>query len=55
MFFGENESQLLWGELIYNFEVEYTNERIEGLDESFMFQVKPGILRPDIKFVHQML
>ena len=55
VFFGENESQLLWGDLIYNFEVEYTNERIEGLDESFMFQVKPGILRPDIKFVHQML
>ena len=55
VFFGENEAQLLWGELNYNFEVEYTNEKIAGLDDSFMFQVKPGIIRPELNFNHEML
>jgi len=55
VFFGENESHLLWGELIFNFEVEYTNESIAGLDDSFMFQVKPGIIRPELNFKHEML
>lgn len=55
VFFGENEAELMWGELIYNFEIKYTNETIEGFDKNFMFQHKPGIIRPNLKFVHKML
>ena len=33
VFFGENEAYLMWGDLVYNFEVEYTNEKINGVDD----------------------
>lgn len=55
VFFGENEAHLIWGELIYNFEIEYTNETIVGLDENFIIQHKLGIIRPNLNFVHKML
>lgn len=54
VFFGENEAHLAWGELIYNFEVEYTNELITGLSDT-MIQVKPGVIRPFINFDYKFI
>ncbi len=50
IWFGENEAHLLWGELTYMFEVEFTNEIVGD----FTFGLKPGIIRPDICFQHEM-
>ncbi|MBR1564499.1 MAG: ATP-binding cassette domain-containing protein [Paludibacteraceae bacterium] len=49
--FGENEAHLLWGELIYNFEVEFTKEVVGNL----ILGQKPGIVRPELKMKHEML
>lgn len=54
IFFGANEAYQLWGDLIYNFEIEYTNEKILGMDDA-LFQVKPGVVRPELKFKHKMI
>ncbi len=53
IFFGENESHLLWGNLTYMFEVEYTNESVG--DSNLVIQQKPGIIRPKLDFRHTVL
>ena len=55
VFFGENEAYLMWGDLVYNFEVEYTNEKINGVDDNMLFQIKPGVIRPELNFCHEMV
>ena len=54
VFFGENEAHLLWGELNYNFEVEYTKETVIGMEDA-IFDKKPGIIRPELNMKHEML
>ena len=54
VFFGENEAHLLWGELNYKFEVEYTQEKVIGMDDA-IFDKKPGIIRPELNMKHEML
>lgn len=49
--FGENEAYKLWEELKYSFEVKFTKE--EAVPGMFCGQ-KPGIIRPDIVFTHQI-
>ena len=54
IFFGENEAHMLWGDLNYNFEVEYTQEKVIGLDDT-IFDKKPGVIRPELIMKHEML
>lgn len=49
--FGENEAYLLWGDLKYNFEVEFTKERVGNL----ILGQKPGIIRPELNMKHELL
>ena len=49
--FGENEAHLLWGELNYNFEVEFTKEQVGEM----IFGLKPGIIRPELNMKHEMV
>ena len=51
IFFGENEAHLLWGDLIYMFEVDFTNEAVGDI----VLGKKPGIIRPTLNFQHKML
>ena len=51
VWFGENEAHLLWGELTYYFEVEYTMEKLGDL----LIDVKPGVIRPELNMKHTML
>jgi lipopolysaccharide transport system ATP-binding protein len=51
VWFGENEAHKLWGDLIYMFEVEFTNE---GVGDIVLGQ-KPGIIRPELNFSHRIL
>jgi len=51
VWFGENEAHLLWGELRYMFEVEFTGETIGDIN----LGKKPGIIRPNLNFTHRML
>ena len=51
VWFGENEAYLLWGELTYYFEVEYTMEKLGDL----LIDVKPGVIRPELNMKHTML
>lgn len=51
VWFGENEAHLLWGDLIYMFEVEFTNEGVGDI----MLGQKPGIIRPDLNFSHRLI
>ena len=51
IFFGENEAHLLWGDLIYNFEVEFTKEQVGDT----VLGVKPGLIRPELNMKHEML
>ena len=50
--FGENEAHRLWGDLQYSFEVKFTKEDVlPGL----ICNQKPGIIRPDILFKHELI
>ena len=51
IFFGENEAHLMWGDLNYNFEVEFTTEKVGDL----LLGCKPGLIRPELNMKHQML
>jgi len=51
VFFGENEAHLLWGDLIYMFEVEFTKENVGDI----VLGKKPGIIRPSLNFKHRIL
>lgn len=51
VFFGENEAHLLWGELNYNFEVEFTKEVVGDT----ILGIKPGLIRPKLNMKHEML
>ena len=51
VWFGENESHLLWGYLTYMFEVEESNEG----NELIVLGKKPGLIRPELNFKHQIL
>ena len=51
VWFGENEAHKLWGDLIYMFEVEFTNEGVGDI----ILGLKPGIIRPDLNFTHRIL
>jgi len=51
VWFGENEAHMLWGDLIYMFEVEFTNESVGDI----MLGKKPGLIRPDLNFKHRMV
>jgi lipopolysaccharide transport system ATP-binding protein len=51
IFFGENEAHLMWGDLIYNFEVEFTEEKVGNI----IVGNKPGIIRPELNFKHEIL
>jgi lipopolysaccharide transport system ATP-binding protein len=51
IFFGENEAHLMWGDLIYNFEVEFTEEKVGDI----IVGSKPGIIRPELNFKHEIL
>lgn len=49
--FGENEAHLLWGDLYYNFEVEFTEEKVFDM----ILGLKPGVIRPQLNMKHKML
>jgi lipopolysaccharide transport system ATP-binding protein len=49
--FGENEAHILWGDLTYMFEVEFTNEAVGDI----VIGKKPGIIRPELNFKHSFL
>jgi lipopolysaccharide transport system ATP-binding protein len=51
VWFGENEAHVLWGDLVYMFEVEFTNEGVGDI----MLGQKPGIIRPDLNFSHRLI
>ena len=51
IFFGENEGHLMWGELNYNFEVEFTQEKVGDI----VLDKKPGLIRPELNMKHEML
>jgi lipopolysaccharide transport system ATP-binding protein len=51
IWFGENEAHILWGNLTYMFEVEESNEG----NELFVLGRKPGLIRPNLEFVHKMV
>ena len=51
VFFGENEAHLLWGELNYNFEVEFTKEVVGDT----ILGIKPGLIRPELNMKHEMI
>ncbi len=51
VWFGENEAHILWGDLIFMFEVEFTNEGVGDI----MLGQKPGIIRPELNFEHRLL
>ena len=51
IFFGENEAHLLWGDLNYNFEVEFTQEKVGDI----VLDKKPGLIRPELNMKHEML
>jgi lipopolysaccharide transport system ATP-binding protein len=51
IWFGENEAHVLWGNLTYMFEVEESNEG----NDLFVLGRKPGLIRPDLQFVHKMI
>jgi lipopolysaccharide transport system ATP-binding protein len=48
VWFGENEAHLLWGDLTYMFEVEFTSETVGDIEVG----KKPGIIRPELNFKH---
>lgn len=50
IWFGENEAHLLWGNLTYMFEVEFTNESVGDI----VVGKKPGIIRPEFNFKHTL-
>lgn len=49
--FGENEEYVLWGDLTYNFEVEFTKEFVGDI----VVGQKPGLIRPELNMKHEML
>ena len=51
VWFGENEAHLMWGELNYVFEVEFTEERVGEL----ILGQKPGFIRPELYMKHTMM
>lgn len=51
IFFGENEAHLMWGDLNYNFEVEFTAEMVGDL----VLGYKPGLIRPELNMKHEMV
>ena len=51
IFFGENEGHLMWGDLNYNFEVEFTEERVGDI----LLGYKPGLIRPELNMKHEMV
>ena len=51
VFFGENEAHLMWGDLNYNFEVEFTGEKVGDL----ILGQKPGFIRPELNMKHEMV
>ena len=51
VWFGENEAHLLWGELNYTFEVEFTAERVGDM----LLGQKPGFIRPELNMKHEMV
>ena len=51
IWFGENEAHVLWGDLNYNFEVEFTEERVGDL----VLGYKPGFIRPELNMKHEMV
>lgn len=51
VWFGENEAHVLWGDLNYMFEVDFTNEGVGDI----MLGQKPGIIRPDLNFTHRLI
>lgn len=51
IFFGENEAHQMWGDLNYNFEVEFTQEKVGDL----VLGYKPGFIRPELNMKHEML
>ena len=51
IFFGENEAHLLWGDLNYNFEIEFTKEQVGNI----IVGEKPGLIRPELNMKHQMI
>ena len=51
IWFGENEAHMLWGDLTYMFEVEFTKESVGDI----ILGKKPGLIRPTLDFKHRML
>lgn len=51
VWFGENEAHMLWGNLVYMFEIEESNEG----NSMIVIGRKPGLIRPDLEFNHRML
>ena len=51
VFFGENEAHLMWGDLNYNFEVEFTQEKVGDI----IVDKKPGLIRPELNMKHSMV
>ena len=51
IFFGENEAHLMWGDLNYNFEIEFTAEKVGDI----LLGYKPGLIRPELNLKHQLL
>jgi lipopolysaccharide transport system ATP-binding protein len=51
IFFGENEAHLMWGDLNYNFEVEFTEERVGDI----ILGQHPGLIRPELNMKHEMI
>ena len=51
IFFGENEAHMLWGDLNYNFEVEFTAEKVGDI----VLGYKPGLIRPELNMKHTMV
>jgi len=51
IWFGENEAHMLWGDLTYMFEVEFTKESVGDI----VLGKKPGLIRPALDFKHRML
>lgn len=51
IWFGENEAHVLWGNLTYMFEVEFTKESVGDI----ILGKKPGIIRPELNFLHEMI
>ncbi len=51
IWFGENEAHVLWGNLVYMFEVEFTTEGSGDI----VLGKKPGLIRPELNFKHRML